>query len=115
MKITIGFLPCFIILLCVLALTSSASKNSHDSRNRVIHILKHVSRVLQERENEGASARRGGKGQKGRGPNGGSNNLHHARPYKSSALSLKQPFIFTSAADAIFRFSLLLVLLFVFP
>ncbi|KAG5572558.1 hypothetical protein H5410_062324 [Solanum commersonii] len=119
-------------------LTSLAYENSHESRNRGIHILKHVSRVLQERENEGASARRGGKfhldtysnefelktkhliahvgkGQKGRGPNGGSNNLHHARPYKSSALSLKQPFIFTSTSDAIFRFSLLLVLLFVFP
>lgn len=69
--------------------------------------MKHVSGV-QEKENEGESARRGGKfhldtynnefelktkhliahvgkGQRGRGPNGGSNNLHHTRPYKSSA------------------------------
>lgn len=132
MKITTGFLSCFIILLCVLALTSLTSENSHESRNRGIHIFKHVFRVLQERENEGEGTGRGGKfhlfelktkyliahvgkGKKGRGPNGGSNNFHHASPCKSSALSLKQPFIFTSTTCAIFRLSLLLVFLFVIP
>ncbi|OIS96304.1 hypothetical protein A4A49_06145 [Nicotiana attenuata] len=111
MKITIGFL----ILLSAVGLTSLASDTSYASKNKGIHVVKHVSEVHDRNSESKVGDRRAnvGEGQKGRGPNGGANNFHHPNPYKSSALPLKQSSIFTSTTGSIFRSSLLLVLLFV--
>ncbi|OIS96305.1 hypothetical protein A4A49_06144 [Nicotiana attenuata] len=118
MKMTISFFPaCFIIMLCALAFISMASEDSHVSRN----IDKDSKFNMNTGENKFEINTKHffvdvRKAQKGKGPYGGASILRQPRPYKNSAISLKQSSIFTSTTDVIFRlYFFLLVLPFVIP